>query len=113
MKVIKTANKQATLYEWRDESGNTRRGWLPNSDQPATPEELELAIPYGMNWSDYIVVKPVTPEQVEQELYAHGIWTPEDALKSPAVVQSVIKKLIGLDVRQIFDVANRARKGER
>ena len=55
----------------------------------ADAAELEKGAPYGIAWSE-LVDLPADPEAVEQELYRHGLWTPEDVRTKPQRVMAAL-----------------------
>lgn len=84
---------EAVLVEWTDDDGHYRRGVLPPEavvKGHCKDEELDQSIIYGERWSSWIVLP--TPEEIEQELYRHGLWTFDDILANGEVVRGVTMK---------------------
>lgn len=105
--MVKTIgqNDQTILIEWRDQDG-FHRAYLPahevEADMCASPE---MGIPYGVPWSE-LLQPTVTPEALEQALYAHGLWTAQDVLAAkPAQLLGVLQGLYGLDVSALIEAA--------
>lgn len=111
--VIGRKNK-AALVEYLD--GDTlKRVTIPSDkvDKEGVVElkELTLGIPYGLPWSEVIVLV-ATPQHIETELHMRGIWTAEDALAQPNTVIAAVQAAYGLDVAAILQAANAIRGGK-
>jgi hypothetical protein len=77
---------QAALVQWVvPDSASTARGVLPVDaieDGKCDVAALEAAKPYGVPWGKLVAALleklDVSPQHVQDALYAHGIWTVAD-----------------------------------
>jgi hypothetical protein len=53
-------------------------------------DNLELAIPYGIDWNDNLEDFIIRKADLIDALKDNGIWTAEDFLKNPAAVKGAI-----------------------
>jgi hypothetical protein len=91
MKLIKN-DGNAALVEYV-EDGELKRKIIPRSAVDENGQidrfELEVGIPYGIAWADYIQLD-ATPKDIERELHKAGIWTADDLrIKQQAAVGAI------------------------
>lgn len=111
--------KMAVLVEYSDKNA-LRRVSIPFSsliedksgDTYVYEDMLDQGLPYGVPWSDKLVINAVKPEDVENSLHEFGIWTGEDALKNPQAVQLAVMSSMGIAVRDILSIAKDHMKKE-
>ena len=102
--IIRTKNT-ISLIEW--DNGTLQRGYIPNNliiDDYVDGKDLELAIPYGINWED-IITLTVTVKQLDYELKKMGIWTLEDILLNSDRVLAALKSVYGLQLSTLQNLA--------
>lgn len=81
------------LVQWvKDEV--SERAWVPLDivDESGTSAEVEgpeRGVPYGESWSRHITAE-ISPRVIEQELKRRGIWTFEDYMSQPEVVNGAL-----------------------
>lgn len=89
---------QVTLVEY-DDAGRTRRTLLPRNvviegeDKKLYVDEdsLDMGIPYGVNWEARLRdTFTITGAKVAEQLEVSGIWTKEDYINNPSVVQQAV-----------------------
>jgi hypothetical protein len=95
--IIKTISENGgvTLIEWL-EDGQLQRSLVPSKDVSESGECLhpERGLPYGINFADYITTT-VTPDDIDRELKNAGVWTADDLLHKPKLVQGAISAAYG------------------
>ncbi len=82
-------------------------------DGAISPESLADGIPYGIPWAKLIELS-ATPELLEANLHAAGIWTLED-LSAPGGAQAAmgaIQKTYGLDLSNLIRLASQYQRHE-
>lgn len=96
----------SVLVQWMD--GETyHRGYLPAGKigDEVDKKELAKAVPYGLPWENYIVLKELTPESIANQLRKRGVWTYEDL--NIKVLQRVSK---GFDIGKFLAMAGKEAK---
>lgn len=96
VKIIREENGKV-LVEWFGEYGELQRSILPSSDVDPGGycENPYSGLPYGMDFLPHITVE-VTPEDIVRSLHNSGIWTAEELLSKPALVQGAINAAYGV-----------------
>ena len=96
--IVKTISENGgvTLIEWF-EDGQLQRSLVPSKEVSEGGECLhpERGIPYGIDFADYITAT-VTPADIDKELKNSGVWTADDLLHKPKLVQGAIAAAYGI-----------------
>lgn len=96
--IVKTIseNSGVTLIEWM-EDGQMQRSLVPSGEVSEAGECLypERGLPYGINFADYIIAT-VTPDDIDRELKNAGVWTADDLLRKPQLVQGAVAAAYGI-----------------
>lgn len=108
VQVIRKKNKSA-LVQWRADNGSLLRGTIPsaeidgeNTETFVEPAVLEMAVPYGVAWSDFLQDVLIPAEKIEQALHSAGVWTVDDMRLNPASVNSAIVSLVNINLVQLM-----------
>lgn len=97
VKVIRHKG-QAALVEWSD-SGRFRRTVVPRESVTederkrtfVSESDLSMGIPYGVDWESRLrETFVITGANIAEKLEGSGIWTKEDYIKNPSVVQQSV-----------------------
>lgn len=104
-KIIKQ-KKQAYLVEWVSDLG-LRRGVVPHDevDERGFVKEsiLESAIPYGVEWQDYLAVNLEDINQsIQSELRRQGIWTLEDLKEKRNQANLAFKRVLNFQSQTLY-----------
>lgn len=71
-------------------------------------EELRQAAPYGLPIADLFGnMVQFTPQRLEQACRERGLWTAEDFVKNPSLVQGALQDALRLDTGTITGIALR------
>lgn len=105
MKTIKTQG-HSKLIEY-EEDNKVKRIVLPVNE-----DDLNLGIPHGLPFADLLSshVCEGMAERIETELHRSNIWTAQDVLKNPAVVQGAILAAYAIDYSFILQLAKKEAK---
>lgn len=81
---------ESSIVEWSEE-GFLHRSIVPSKDVNSGGECINPwnGLPYGLPFAELLSVD-ITPEQIEQALHAHGIWTTEDVIHNSSQVHGAI-----------------------
>ncbi len=95
-------NNGTALIEWL-EDGELQRAIVPakevsNGGECAYPER---GLPYGLNFAEYITIT-VTPADIDRELKNVGVWTADDLLHKPKLVQGAISAAYGAVLQDLI-----------
>ena len=108
--------KMATLIEYMEDGVPYRisvqsSSIISKEGSSYVPRELlDQGLPYGVPWSQKIVLSEITPESLEIELHKAGIWTAEDALKNSSTVQSALLSALRITLSDILKIAKENQK---
>lgn len=108
--------KSAILVEFVDE-GLVRRITCPSGSLEVSekgkvllsPSDIEQGIMYGIPWEYKLQEVIVTPEKMAIELRRHGIWTAEDARKSPDGVKGAVLSMASLILSSVNQLVKESR----
>lgn len=94
VKVIREEHN-SSLIEWV-EDGKLYRSILPSSevDEEGNCGNPHQGLPYGDSFLPFIVVD-ITSEEIQNQLHNSGIWTLEELLKQPSIVQGALNAAFG------------------
>jgi hypothetical protein len=96
--IVKTIseNNGTALIEWMEDS-QPQRALVPSREVSAGGECLhpERGLPYGVDFAELITIT-VTPADIDRELKNNGIWTADDLLHKPKLVQGAIAAAYGI-----------------
>lgn len=67
--------------------------------------ELDQAAPYGLNIGKLLTDLQFTPQRLEQACRERGLWTAEDFVKNPSLVQGALQDALRLDTGLITGIA--------
>jgi hypothetical protein len=67
--------------------------------------ELEQAAPYGLPIGELLPKVQFTPQRLEQACRERGLWTAEDFVKNPSLVQGALQDALRLDTGLITGIA--------
>lgn len=83
------------LVEWI-EDGELQRSILPNNlvDAEGNCDDPNVGMPYGIDLLPLITIS-VSPEDIIRVLHNAGIWTVDEILDNPKVVQGAINTAYG------------------
>lgn len=102
--------KNVAVVRYRDSSGNLQATIIPienvarvgisNSNSVAVPEHVVLSgTEYGIDWTILMDSYCITPEEVQQVMRSHGIWTDDDfknkSVDRTAALLSLVNKISG------------------
>lgn len=103
-------NNGTALIEWL-EDGELQRAIVPANEVSAftvssgpvgyTCDYPERGLPYGLNFAEYITIT-VTPADIEKELKNAGVWTADDLLHKPKLVQGAISAAYGAVLQDLI-----------
>ena len=96
VKVIRSKG-QASLVEW-EKLGKLKRALIPREAITEDHgkflvafDDLEMGIPYGVNWESRLREEfVVTGAKIAEQLEVSGIWTKEDYISNPGIVQQAV-----------------------
>lgn len=103
VKIVRR-NLNSVLVEWHQDEDFHRVTIPPefiDGEGKCHSADLELGIPYGVPFEDFIVIK-ATPEKIARLLRNRGIWTVEDLMLQHQVVTGVFKTVYGLNYRELI-----------
>lgn len=94
VKVIRE-ERNSSLVEWFEE-GKIYRSIIPSSDVDVEGncENPHQGLPHGDSFLPFITVD-VSPEEIQFQLNNSGIWTLEELLKQPSIVQGAVNAAFG------------------
>lgn len=95
-------NNGTALIEWMEE-GEPQRAIVP-ANQVSEGGECaypERGLPYGLNFAEYITIT-VTPADIDKQLKNAGVWTAEDLLHKPKLVQGAISAAYGAVLQDLI-----------
>ncbi len=95
------------------EDGAIIRKYVPADklENNFVPEEvLQQGIPYGYPWEEISIT--FDSRKFADELHKVGIWTTDDALKSPQKLWSALRAALADNITNILTVASQERKGK-
>lgn len=94
----------SAVVRYQDERGNLWAKIIPSHvidnlqgtsfDLPQSV--LDEGVDYGFSFDVIMTERVIRPEQVQNAMRAHGVWTFEDMLKKPKSAQAAIQSLIRL-----------------
>lgn len=92
-----------SVVEWRDEDGNVRRAYFPESvliqeNGKTYVEAVEEGQPYGVDWEDFIHAR-MGPKAIAAKLHNKGIWTLADLQTKTPVVTSVFNEAASVNLQ--------------
>ena len=95
-------NNGTALIEWMEE-GEPQRAIVPSREVSEGGEcaHPERGLPYGLNFAEYITIT-VTPADIDKELKNAGVWTAEDLLHKPKLVQGAISAAYGAVLQDLI-----------
>lgn len=95
-------NNGTALIEWLEE-GEPQRAIVPANQVSESGEcaHPERGLPYGLNFAEYINIT-VTPADIDKELKNAGVWTAEDLLHKPKLVQGAISAAYGAVLQDLI-----------
>ncbi len=95
-------NNGTALIEWMEE-GEPQRAIVPANEVSESGEcaHPERGLPYGLNFAEYITIT-VTPADIDKELKNAGVWTAEDLLHKPKLVQGAISAAYGAVLQDLI-----------
>ena len=67
--------------------------------------DLEQAAPYGLPIAELVGNVQFTPLKLEQACRERGLWTAEDFVQNPSLVQGALQDALRLDVGTILNLA--------
>jgi hypothetical protein len=69
---------------------------LPSKEGIVDEDELEMAIPYGIPWTDFLADLEIliTGDMIANSLISSGIWTKEDYTGKPREVSGAIQAVV-------------------
>ena len=88
--------------------GLLKRFVLPQSsvvDGQVDISDLEQAAPYGLPIGELLPTIHFTPLKLEQACRERGLWTAEDFVQNPSLVQGALQDALRLDVGTILNLA--------
>ncbi len=97
----------SALISWTDQSGIVHRAAVPKKEVRKgyiSENILEMAIPLdGVNLIEELETDKLTINVIDLQnnLRAAGLFTPQDYLESPEIISGVLQRLYGLDVAAI------------
>lgn len=97
-----------SLVQW-SQGGIPQRAWVTpdmivsvdEKNGKAMVESPKAGIPYGVEWSR-IVELNVSPEEMEKNLKAQGIWTVADLRNNPDGARAALQATYGIDLGALF-----------
>jgi hypothetical protein len=95
-------NNGTALIEWMEE-GEPQRAIVP-ANQVSEGGECaypERGLPYGLNFAEYITIT-VTPADIDRQLKNVGVWTADDLLHKPKLVQGAISAAYGAVLQDLI-----------
>ena len=95
-------NNGTALIEWMEE-GEPQRALVPSREVSEGGEcaHPERGLPYGLNFAEYITIT-VTPADIDRELRNAGVWTADDLLHKPKLVQGAISAAYGAVLQDLI-----------
>ena len=95
-------NNGTALIEWMEE-GEPQRAIVPSREVSEGGECAypERGLPYGLNFAEYITIT-VTPADIDKELKNAGVWTADDLLHKPKLVQGAISAAYGAVLQDLI-----------
>ena len=95
-------NNGTALIEWMEE-GEPQRAIVPSREVSEGGEcaHPERGLPYGLNFAEYITIT-VTPADIDRELRNAGVWTADDLLHKPKLVQGAISAAYGAVLQDLI-----------
>jgi hypothetical protein len=95
-------NNGTALIEWMEE-GEPQRAIVPANEVSESGEcaHPERGLPYGLNFAEYITIT-VAPADIDKELKNAGVWTAEDLLHKPKLVQGAISAAYGAVLQDLI-----------
>ena len=95
-------NNGTALIEWL-EDGELRRAIVPAREVSEGGECVhpERGLPYGLNFAEYITIT-ITPADIDRELKNAGVWTADDLLHKPKLVQGAISAAYGAVLQDLI-----------
>ena len=95
-------NNGTALIEWMEE-GEPQRAIVPANQVSEGGEcaHPERGLPYGLNFAEYIT-STVTPADIDKQLKNAGVWTAEDLLHKPKLVQGAISAAYGAVLQDLI-----------
>jgi len=106
--VIVSKNIETALVSW-DDDGKMRRGYVPlKSIVEGMVKEsiLEMAIPFGVDWSDFPELPVLEKDDLIEQLHRRGIWSVQDMRSNVQEVQAAIISIAGIALVKILEYAN-------
>ncbi len=102
--IVKTLQERngTALVEWI-EDGQTQRALVPTSElsEDGDCAHPERGLPYGVNFADLIHIA-VQPTDIDRELKNAGVWTVDDLLSKPKLVQGAIIQAYGAVLKDLL-----------
>lgn len=95
-------NNGTALIEWMEE-GEPQRAIVPANEVSEGGEcaHPERGLPYGLNFAEYITIT-VTPADIDKQLKNAGVWTADDLLHKPKLVQGAISAAYGAVLQDLI-----------
>jgi hypothetical protein len=72
--------------------------------------DLELGIPYGLDWAAILKPANPTPADLARSLKNAGIFTASDAMTNPNMVISAILAVYGIDLAAVLTAASKSQE---
>ncbi len=95
-------NNGTALIEWMEE-GEPQRAIVPANEVSEGGEcaHPERGLPYGLNFAEFVTIT-VTPADIDKELKNAGVWTADDLLHKPKLVQGAISAAYGAVLQDLI-----------
>lgn len=111
--IVKSGNGKI-LVEWLVD-GVPHRGVVPSEvviENKINDELLPLAIPYGVDWAFVLegAMNTLTPTDIANALWKHGVWTLQDLQRNPQVVRGALLSAYGVDYQLLLKLADQFMK---
>ena len=106
--TIVSKNAETALVTW-DDDGKLRRGYVPlKSIVEGMVKEsiLDMAIPYGVDWSDFPEIPILQKDDLIEQLHRRGVWSVTDMRSNVQEVQAAIIEIAGIALVKILEYAN-------
>ena len=106
--TIVSKNNETALVTW-DDNGKLRRGYVPRKsivEGMVKESILEMAIPYGVDWSDFPEIPILQKDDLIEQLHRRGVWSVTDMRSNVQEVQAAIIEIAGIALVKVLEYAN-------